>query len=154
MNRTTEARFWQLVGAVVGVGGAGVMAYVFAAFGFASLELRALEWGMMGSFLMLAGGAGFIAGRALHVKETRLTPLEAGLWMTLAAVCMLGGAVTVGLAKFLRSAVLEDRLTLGLAGAFTIVFGVLCLVGERMMARLHDVLVAQPEEKAKAAAAR
>jgi hypothetical protein len=154
MNRTTEAWFWQIVGAVVGVAGGGLMAYVFAAFGFASLEARALQFGLAGSFLLVTGGAAFIAGRALHVEETRLTRLEAVLWTALAAVCVIGGAVVVAVAKFQRSAMPEDRLTMGLAGAFTMMFGVLCLVGERVMAHMHDALVVQPEEKARAAAAR
>jgi len=158
MNRGAEARFWQIVGVIAGVGGGLLLAYTFAVFGLASIDYRALQYGMAASFLMLAGTAAFLAGRALHVEETRLTPVEARLWNVLAAVCLIGGAVTVGFAKFQRQALALDRITIGLAGAFAMMFGVLALMGERIMAHMHDVLVVnrpggEAEAKSKAAGA-
>lgn len=47
-------------------------------------------------------------------------------------------------------ALLLDRLAMGLAGAFSMMFGVICLMGERVMSHMHDALVT---EKAKGAGA-
>jgi hypothetical protein len=156
MKRTTEARFWQVAGAVVGIGGGAVLAYVSNGYGLAPIEPRALVYVMAAAFMIVAGGAAFLAGRALRVEETRLSPVEATLWKALAAVCILGGVVVIAFAKTQQGAFLLDRMATAMAGAFSVLFGVLCLVGERVMAHMHDVLVVQrqPEEKAQAAGAR
>jgi nitric oxide reductase large subunit len=86
MTRSAEARLWQALGVVVGVVGALLLAYTFGRYGLASLDHRALEYGMASSFLMMAGAAAFLAGRALHVEETHLTRKESWLWILLAAV--------------------------------------------------------------------
>jgi hypothetical protein len=39
-----------------------------------------------------------------------------------------------------------------MGGAYAIMIGVLCLVGQRVMSHMHDVLVVQKGEKPKAAA--
>jgi len=141
MTRGAEARFWQVVGVIIGLGGGSLLAYSFAVFGLASIDHRALAYGMAASFIMLTGAAAFIAGRALHVEETRLTPVEARLWNVLAAVCLIGGAVVVVFAKLQRQVFVLDRITIGLAGAFAMMFGVLALTGERVMTHMHDALV-------------
>ncbi len=154
MSRGSEARFWQVVGVVVGVLGGLLLAYDFAVYGLASINPRALEYGMAASFMMLAGAAAFLAGRALHVEETALTPLEAHLWKTLGGVCIVGGAVIVIFTKLQHQLLIMDRIATGLAGAFAMMFGVLALVGERVMTRMHDVLVvSKAEEKTKSASA-
>lgn len=142
MSRSSEARFWQAVGATVGVVGALLMAYDFAEYGFASIVPRALMLGLSGSFLMLAGEAAFLSGRALHVEETVLTGTESKLWIALGLVCIFGGAITVGLAWVERSLIL-DRLATGLAGSFSILFGVIAVVGQRVMSHMHDALAAK-----------
>ena len=148
MTRSFEARFWQAVGVVVGVSGGLLLAYTFGRYGFASLEPRALEYGMAASFAMLAGAAAFLAGRALHVEEAALTGSESVLWRLLAYVCLIGGSFLVLNAKLQSKDLLLDRITMGLAGAFAMMLGVICLVGQRVMAHMHGVLVAQKPEDA------
>lgn len=154
MKRTTEARFWQIVGAVVGLGGGAVLAYVSNGYGLAPIEPRALVYVMAASFMIVAGAAAFLAGRTLRVEETRLSAVEATLWKALAAVCILGGSVVIAFARAQQEAFLLDRMATAMAGAFSVLFGLLCLVGVRVMAHMHDALVVhKPAEKASAAAA-
>ena len=140
MTRTAEARFWQAVGALIGITGGSLLGYAFGKYGPASIEPRALMLGIAGSFLILTGGASYISGRALHVEETALTSLEATLWKTLAAVCLVAGGIVVVAAWRQNNTLLLDRLAMGLAGAFSMMFGVLCLMGERVMSHMHDAL--------------
>lgn len=153
MTRTAEARFWQAIGAIIGITGGGLLGYAFAKYGLASIEPKALMLGIGGSFTILCGGACYIAGRALHVEETILTPTEAFLWKTLALVCLAAGAVVVVFAWRQHDALLLDRLAMGLAGAFSMMFGIVCLMGERVMSHMHDALVANKEDKTAAARA-
>jgi hypothetical protein len=152
MTRTSEARFWQGVGAIIGIAGGSAVGYAFAKYGLASIEPKALMLGIGGSFTILTGGACYIAGRALHVEEAKLTATEAFLWKTLALVCLVAGGTVVVLADRQNGALLLDRLAMGLAGAFSMMFGVVCLMGQRVMSHMHDALVAEPE-KTKAARA-
>jgi len=149
MSRSSEARFWQAIGAVLALVGGISLAYDFERYGLASIEPKALALGAAASFVLLSAGACYIAGRALHVGETDLTSTEAALWKTLAAVCLVAGAAVVVLASRQQGLML-DRVTMGLAGAFSIMFGVLCLTGERVMSHMHDALA----EKSKGAGAR
>ena len=149
MKRSAEARLWQAMGLVVGIAGGLLLAYTFGQYGLASLDHRALEYGMASSFIMMAGAAAFLAGRALHVEETHLTQKESWLWNLLSAVCLLGGAALVIFAKLQHRAAMEDRLAMGIAGAFFMMIGVLCLVGQRVMSRMHDAWVLSAEERAR-----
>jgi hypothetical protein len=149
MKRSSEARLWQAVGVFVGVLGALLLAYTYGRYGFASIDHKALQYGMASSFLIMAGAAAFLAGRALHVEETHLTPRESKLWIALAAVCLVGGTAIVIFAKVGRSATILDRLASGLAGAVFTMIGVLCLVGQRVMSHMHDAWVLSAEERAK-----
>lgn len=150
MTRTAEARFWQAIGALTALVGGILLAYVFEKYGLASIEPRALAMGLAASFILMAAAASYVAGRALHVAETRLTSLEGFLWKVLAAVGIIAGAVVVVAAWRQQLAMELDRLTMALAGAFSMMFGVICLVGQRVMSRMHDALVA---DKAKGAGA-
>ena len=145
MTRTAEARFWQAVGAIIGIAGGSALGYAFGKYGPASIEPRALMLGVAGSFTILTGGACYIGGRALHVEETRLTSTEAFLWKTLALVCLASGAAVVAFTWSQHKALLLDRLAMGLAGAFSMMFGVVCLMGERVMSHMHDALVGDAE---------
>ena len=149
MSRSSEARFWQGIGSLLALAGGLLLAFDFERFGLASVEPKALAMGAAASFILLAAGACYIGGRAMHVGETALTPLEAGLWKALAGVCLVAGTAVVVLA-WRQHGLLLDRVTMGLAGSFSIMFGVLCLVGERVMRHMHDALAG---EKAKAAGA-
>jgi hypothetical protein len=131
-----------------------VLAYVSNGYGLAPIEPRALVYVMAASFMIVAGAAAFLAGRALRVEETRLSPVEATLWKALAAVCILGGILVIAFARAQQETFLLDRMATAMAGAFSVLLGVLCLVGERVMAHMHDALaVNKPAEKASAAAA-
>jgi hypothetical protein len=147
MTRTAEARFWQGVGAIIGVAGGAVLGYALGKYGPASIEPRALIMGIAGSFGMLTGGACYIAGRALHVEETALTSTEAVLWKILAAVCLVAGATVVAFTWRQHTVLLLDRLAMGLAGAFSMTFGVICLMGQRVMSHMHDALVAGKKDQ-------
>ena len=152
MTRTAEARFWQGMGAAIGIAGGFVMAYNMGRYGLASIEPVALLYGMAASFLMLAGGACYVAGRALHVEETALTSREASLWKTLSTVCLVAGGLVVISAWRQNGDLLRDRMAMGMAGAFSMMFGVICLVGVRVMSRMHDALVLpRSEEKSRVA---
>jgi hypothetical protein len=149
MKRSAEARSWQAVGLVVGVAGGLLLAYTFGRYGLASLDHAALEYGIASSFLMMGGAAAFVAGRALHVEETHLTRKESWLWNLLAAVCLVGGAAIVIFTKVQHSASIADQLAMGIAGAFFMMIGVLCLVGQRVMSHMHDAWVLSAEEREK-----
>ena len=149
MTRSAEATFWQAVGAVIGIAGGSDLGYALGKYGLASIEPKALMLGIAGSFLLLTGGACYIAGRALHVEESVLGSREATLWKLLATVCLVAGGVVVVVAWRQSNTLMLDRLTMGLAGAFSMMFGVLCLVGERVMSHMHDALAAnKPADKA------
>lgn len=149
MSRTSEARFWQAIGLVVGVAGALLLAYTFGRYGPASIDHTALEYGMASGFMILAGATAFVAGRALHVEEMGLTWHESSLWNLLSAVCIIGGIATVIFARAQQQMLILDRLAAGIAGGFVVMLGVLSLVGQRIMSHMHDALVLnKPEEKA------
>ncbi len=153
MTRASEARFWQGIGAAVGIAGGFLLAYTYGRFGLAFVGRQALAFATAGSFIVLAGAAAFLAGRALHVEDAALTPRESRLWFLLAYVCLFGGAFLVVLASIHPLESMMDRLSTGLAGAFAMMMGVLCLVGQRVMAHMHDVLVQKSEEKSRSASA-
>ena len=152
MTRTSEARLWQGLGAVVGVAGGFLLAYTYGRYGLASLDHTALECLMASLFMIMAGAAAFLAGRALHVEETHLTPRESLLWNVLSAVCLIGGATVAIFTKVQHGASIVDRLAMGIAGAFFMMIGVLCLVGQRVMSHMHDALVVRKGDRAKAEA--
>jgi hypothetical protein len=152
MTRRAEARFWQAVGAIVAIAGGGVLGYALAKSGLEFIQLRPFFMGLAGSFLVLTGGACFIAGRVLHVGETVLTRGESVLWKVLTAVCLVGGSVVLVLAWREGNDLVLDRLATGLAGAFAMMFGVLCLLGERVMSHMRDALVAAQKSAKRAGA--
>jgi hypothetical protein len=48
-----------------------------------------------------------------------------------------------------HAASIIDRLAMGIAGAFFMMIGVLCLVGQRVMSRMHDAWILSAEEREK-----
>lgn len=141
MSRTTEARFWQAIGLVGGVFGGLLLAYTFGRYGLASVDHTALNYGMASGFIMLAGGAAFLAGRALHVEEVGLASRESTLWNLLSGVCIIGGMAVVLFAWAQHHALMLDRMATGMGGAFATLLGIMCLVGQRVMSHMHDALV-------------
>ncbi len=152
MTRSSEARFWQGFGAAVGILGGFLFAYTLGRYGLASIDHKALQYGIAASFILLAGATAFLAGRALYVGATELTAREGLLWVLLAGVCIIGGAATVIFAKMQHQALILDRLATGLGGAFCMIFGLMCLLSQRIMSHMQDALV-HKEEKAKTAGA-
>jgi len=151
MSRTSEARFWQAVGALITFAGVCVLVWAFSKYGVASIEPRALLQGLAASFTMLAGMVMFLSGRALHVEEASLSRFEAKLWTSLAIASLISGALVVCYTFTLHSILMMDRLAMGAAGSFAMMLGVVCLLGERVMSHMHDVVSTQAEAKAAAA---
>jgi hypothetical protein len=147
MNRTLEARFWQTLGLAVGVFGGLLLAYTSGRYGLASIDHRAIHYGMASGFIQLAGAAAFLAGRALHVEEVGLTSRESLLWNLLSAVCIIGGLAIVMFAWAQHRAMVLDRMATGLGGAFAIMLGILCLVGQRVMSHIQDAVVERSEQR-------
>ncbi len=140
MTRPAEARLWQVLGGVKAGIAIVAMTYAYATYGLAPLERPALRLLIVGSFLFVAAFAELIAGRALHVKETQLTPREARLWLNLGIICTGGGTAIVVASWTQTSGIWLDHLAMGLAGGFSLLLGVLCLVGQRVMRHMHDMV--------------
>jgi len=151
MSRTSEARFWQAVGALVTFVGVCVIVWAFSKYGVASIEPRALMQGLAASFAMLAGMVMFLSGRALHIEESAFSAFESKLWISLAIAALISGAVVVGYTFTLHAILILDRLAMGAAGSFAMMLGVVCLVGQRVMSHMHDSAVPQGQSKTAAA---
>ena len=147
MSRTSEARLLQAIGLAVGVFGGLLLAYTFGRYGLASIDHRALNYGMAAGFIMLAGAAAFLAGRTLHVEEMGLTSRESWLWNLLSAVCIIGGSGIVAFAWSQHRMMVLDRMATGLGGAFATMLGILCLVGQRVMSHMQEALVVERSEQ-------
>ncbi|MGZ4811364.1 MAG: hypothetical protein ACXVZJ_08035 [Terriglobales bacterium] len=126
-----------------------LLAYTFGRYGFASLDRTAMEYNIVSSFSMMAGAAAFLAGRSLNVQATHLTRTESRLWVAMATVCLIGGLTIVIATKLQLGTALVDEVTMGVGGAFFIMLGVLCLVGQRVMSHMHDAWVLTAEEREK-----
>jgi hypothetical protein len=133
MNLRTEARFWQVLGGVVLLGGFFLFVYTISAFGLFSTSSRAFHLGMAASFTILAGLVAFVAGRCLHSAEKHLRPLELFLWQIFGAAGIILGGAFVILLELKPPLVREERLVEGFAGSMDIVVGLVCLLGQRLM---------------------
>ncbi|HEU5453217.1 MAG TPA: hypothetical protein VFU76_14580 [Terriglobales bacterium] len=154
MIRSSEARFWQVVGLIAGMAGVATLGYVMYKFGLASINPVALHFGMAGAFVILAATACFVAGRALQVEETVLTPGESVLWAVLGIVAVVSGVAAVVVSFTQPSLFSVDRFSMQLAGAFAVMAGVICLLGHRVMVHMRGMYTgAEPVEKSRAASA-
>ncbi len=162
MTLNTEARFWQAVGGPAALGGGFLLVHAVSRYGPTSVEPAAIQYGLAGSFIVLAGVLGFLTGRGLHAEREGMSKLESVLWLILAAVGIVLGALTILMAKldlivlrgpsgvsFSRHAgmLLLDRLVIGFGGAFAIMLGVICLLGQRLMSHMQ-ALHGQEEQAA------
>jgi hypothetical protein len=155
MNINTEAKFWQALGAIGVLGGGFLLLHAFSRYGMTSVENRAILYSLMGSFALLAGALSFLTGRGLHAEQVGMQKMESVLLLVLAAVAIVGGAVTIVLTRLHGEMLLLDRMMTGMAGAFSIMFGLICLLGQRLMCHMHEIGGhAKAEEKAAAAAAK
>lgn len=135
----TEALFWQVMGAVAALGGGFLLLHAFSRYGLATLDSRAIQLEIAGSFMLASGLLGFVTGRGMHAEERGTKKLESVLWLILGVVGIVAGIATVITAQFIDTYTLTDRLTMRLAGAFSIMLGIICLLGQRLMARMHGL---------------
>ncbi len=175
MSLKTEARFWQAVGALAALGGGFLLVHAVSRYGATSIEPVAIQYGLAGSFMVLAGVLGFLTGRGLHAQGEGMSRLESVLWLILAAVGIVLGALTIAMAKLdllvlrgpggvsiSRNAgmLILDRLVIGFGGAFAIMLGIIGLLGQRLMTNLQKLggeteaeAKNEPEAQAKGAGA-
>ncbi len=154
MSLKTEARFWQVVGALAAFGGGFLLVHAVSRYGPTSIEPVAIQYGLAGSFMVLAGVLGFLTGRGLHAQGEGMSRLESVLWLILAAVGIVLGALTIVMAKLdlivlrgpggvaiARNAgmLILDRLVIGFGGAFAIMLGIIGLLGQRLMANMEKL---------------
>lgn len=131
-----EARIWQTIGIVAWAAGAGMLLVLVKENGVVRVNDTAiLSTGIAASFMMLAGIAGTVFGRVMHSLCFGYRPLEARLWHLFSSVCCACGAYTVIYIAISHwnGALSLTSLTVGLAGAFLIMAGVICLLGNRVM---------------------
>jgi hypothetical protein len=144
MTTPDEARIWQAMGATAIVGGGALFGATLKLYGVAYADPAALAIGLAASFVMLAGAAGFLAGRVLHSISGGETHREALLWRFLAAVAVGAGAVAVTMAwKESEGKVPTlNHLSMGLAGSFVMMVGILALLAQRVMHHATEQLKA------------
>ncbi len=154
MTLNTEARVWQAVGALSALGGGFLLVHAVSRYGPTSIEPAAIEYGLAGSFMVLAGALGFFTGRGLHAQDSGMSKLESVLWLILAVVGIVLGTLAVLMAKldlivlrgstgisFSRNAgmLLLDRIVIGFGGAFAIMLGIVGLLGQRLMSNMQKL---------------
>lgn len=131
-----EARIWQTIGIISWGVGAITLGYVVLQNGVVRVQdTTMLSAGLAASFMMLAGIAGTVFGRAMYAVLRGYDDLEARLWHTFAMVCCGCGALAVFYIAYASwdRAVTLTHLAIGLAGSFLIMAGILCLLGNRLM---------------------
>jgi len=143
MQLEEEAHVWQTIGIIAWAAGAGMLLVLFKQNGVIKVSDPAtLSNGLAASFMMLAGIAGTVFGRVMNALIDGYQPREARLWHLFALVCSSCGAFAVlyiALGHWNKPVSLT-ALTVGLAGSFLIVTGVICLLGNRVMHRATQKL--------------
>lgn len=158
MQLDQEARIWQTIGIIAWAAGSGMLLMLFKQNGVVRLtDLGALSGGLAASFMILAGISGTVFGRVLFAVLHGYNALEARLWHTFAMVCC--GCGTVGVLYVVIAVTTADhqitltRVTAALAGAFLIMAGVICLLGNRVMHHASSKYASSGAEAVKAATA-
>jgi hypothetical protein len=136
MQLEQEARIWQTIGIIAWAAGSGMLLMLFKQNGMVRVtDLGTLSAGLSASFLILAGIAGTVFGRVMAALLHGYNHQEARLWHLFASVCCSCGAFAIlylALATWQKTISLT-RVTIGLAGAFFVMTGVICLLGNRVM---------------------
>lgn len=136
MPAEQEARIWQTVGIVAWAAGAGMLLVLMKQNGVVRVtDTTILSTGIAASFMMLAGIAGTVFGRVMHSMNAGYSAQEARLWHLFATICCACGAFAVlyvAIGHWNKAPSLTS-LTVGLAGAFLVMAGVICLLGNRVM---------------------
>ncbi len=139
MDATKEGQLWQATGLAAILGGAAFLARVTIIYGIRTVDQSSLSLGLAASFMMLAGGAAFVSGRALVATASGVGRLELNLWKLLAGMGA-GAGVTIVFLAYRQSLAHPlpnlDQLALGLAGSFVLMAGILALLGQRVMQQL------------------
>lgn len=136
MQLEQEARTWQTIGIISWAAGAGMLLVLMKQNGVVRVaDTTTLSTGIAASFMMLAGIAGTVFGRVMHALVNGYDASEARLWHLFSSVCCSCGAFAVLYIAIghWNSAPSLTALTVGLAGAFLIMAGVICLLGNRVM---------------------
>ncbi|HSA93235.1 MAG TPA: hypothetical protein VLE48_09515 [Terriglobales bacterium] len=136
METAKEGRIWQAAGAAAVVGGAAFLVRVVLLYGMAYADASALSLGLAASFMMLAGVAAFVGGRALSAMASGIGSRELSLWGVLAVAGLIGGTATVLFAyrQSIRGSIPTfDDLAVALAGSFIVMVGMMALLGQRIM---------------------
>lgn len=147
MSEFKESRMWQTIGLISCATGTVLLFAVFKVHGFVSPDMASLAVGLAASFIVLAGFAGFVFGRVMNAFAVGYNHREAVLWRVLGTVASGAGAIGVVRAatESARTLVTLDNLTMGLAGAFVIMVGVIGLLGNRVMYSANKHLVSRVE---------
>jgi hypothetical protein len=156
MQLDQEARIWQTIGIISWAAGSGMLLTLFKQNGMVRVaDMGALSSGLAASFLILAGISGTVFGRVLAALSHGYQYREARLWRLFAVVCCSCGSVAVlyVAAKTWEMTISLTRLTIGLAGSFFIITGVICLLGNRVMHHATKKYSGSGAEGAKAATA-
>ncbi len=136
MNAIKEGQLLQAGGLASILGGGAFLLRVVMLYGITVVDLSSLSLGLAASFMMLAGIAALVSGRALLAIAAGPGRLELGLWRLLAGVGMGAGAATIYLAyrqSLLRPLPSLDELAMALSGSFMLMAGILALLGQRVM---------------------
>ena len=136
MQLEQDARVWQTIGIIAWAAGSGMLLMLFRQNGVVRIrDLNTLSGGLAASFLMLAGIAGTVFGRVMAAVLHGYQDREARLWRLFALVCTSCGtlAVLYAAVQTWSETVSLTHMTIGLAGAFLIMAGVICLLGNRVM---------------------
>ncbi len=131
-----EARIWQTIGIVAWAAGAGMLAVLMKQNGLVRVtDTVMLSTGIAASFMMLAGIAGTVFGRVMYAVHAGYDESEARLWHLFATVCCACGAFAVLYVAIghWNQPLSLTALTVGLAGSFLVMAGVICLLGNRVM---------------------
>lgn len=147
MGQFKESRLWQTIGLISCVAGGGLLLAVLRVHGFVPPDMTSLAVGLAACFIALAGFAGFVFGRVMHAFAAGYNHREAVLWRVLGVISCGAGAIALvrAAAESLRRYVTLDDLSLGLAGAFVIMLGVIGLLGNRVMHYASEHLTSKTE---------
>lgn len=151
-----EARIWQTIGIVSWAAGAGMLLVLVKQNGVVRVaDTTTLSTGIAASFMMLAGIAGTVFGRVMHALTEGYKADEARLWHLFAVLCCANGAFAVLYIAIghWNTAPSLTSLTVGLAGAFLVMSGVICLLGNRVMDRASQAHASPGSASGKSAGA-
>lgn len=139
MKAAKEAGMWQAVGLASCLGGGAFLARVISVYGTAKVDPSSLALGLAASFMMLAGAAGFLAGRVMAAISVGARKFELLTWKIVAAVAIIAGAAKVYIAhqaSLANPLIAFDHIANGLAASFVLMVGIMALLAQRLMRQM------------------